>query len=1361
MSASLSKYLALIPPQNAGQPNFVAACTALLQGFADGTALMTATLPTIFDLDTAYQQQLDYTGQWIGVSRVLTTPLAGIYFSFDTPGLGFDQGAWLGPYDNPYSTTVLPDAAYRLLLKAAVGRNHWNGTIPGAYAIINSYLTPLGYSISIIDGQDMTMAYILFATTVDAITAGLYTGGFFDLRPAGVGVTGHYYATPGQPIFGFDIETTVVAGFDVGYWLSPNPPPIYVPPVVTPGAAQYQLPGTPAIVYSVRRLMSSYAGAAFRVRRDSDGSQADVGFTSSGDLDVAGLLAFVAGASGYVVTWYDQSGNGINATQSVTALQQRIVVLGTLEIKGIRAALHSLGADGVVVPAQTIGAPWSAFVVQGLDNTQNRRMLTANNSAAVRDWYLGYQGGYEEAVFFETGSAVARGAATPADEVYSVVSNLTAATGFADVYDATIGTSPVTWAGTSYYPSNTALYPIIDAVSSAGIRIINRAVGASGALAWKGDGNAYTYSASNGALLSAAAQSAAEATWPAAAPQFGNFAVSPYNAQYAIMQTTDGNNVVCYPGNINASHNSQGTGVAALYLCSGGPSGVSTPVFVADIIPVLSGIATSDTLLAIIPCADLAHILVITKNGSGAYTYHLVNVLGGAASEVSTGNFAAIRGASTPLLNGSGAVVGAGSWCDINSIGGTAYPLGCLDSNLTTLWISNIQNSQDLWCVKFNGTDWSLCNYIAQSFPTSGPLSAAPEAIWADNSMLAHIKGQSASGVSASIALWSFNAASNEIYRVWENDFLPTSFAASNSADPVAIVTGVTPSIRIGNRNPFTTGVSPAVNGDGTVIVVDPATGQVTSTAAAQNSIEAEYIVNGYTSGDQGAHRWHSPLSGYTSNLIDMVMMSGSGKPVVGMTKGFYSSGYAGGVWTFDYAGGGYLADCIAVCTPLPTGTGGYVHVAGAFPCADFQHVVIVLDYQSGTPTSNNYFYVVNISSSGTPTLVGAYQFDSGLQAFLGSGMPIPFGWWADTHYDLSGSSGAAMLESDLQHAWLLAYNGSSFCCVNLSAGVATQVPGPSASAAEGTPAFVLSSSSFLVPSLWADNGKCAIASLNSVAMWSRPLGSSLIGVYRDGVEFAGLADGIGSAYPPDPMYFGGQLVGVSDQHSYGTTHEFIAYRAALTNAQRQAIEFSQLSYYQLSPYANCHTNALASSASLADFSAFGAPTSYGDSGSALQIAGFAGGTQAGLSLSIVPAHSQGNLSVNVTVADPTHGVAPALCWLTSYFNGAPNSFAYALQVALVSGNLVLTLIRGSNSGGGANVVLATIAAGGASVGDIHRIEVDYNGTTGTHTVYLDGVQVGSVVDATYSAGTVGMFGVCTATTATAVAFDSLYLAWQ
>lgn len=86
---------------------------------------------------------------------------------------------------------------------------------------------------------------------------------------------------------------------------------------------------TPLVAFSLRQLSSAYTGKAIQVQL-SNGATQDIGFTPAGDLDTASLKTFVGGGTGYVRTWYDQSGNGYNATQTTAADQPTIMISGVI-----------------------------------------------------------------------------------------------------------------------------------------------------------------------------------------------------------------------------------------------------------------------------------------------------------------------------------------------------------------------------------------------------------------------------------------------------------------------------------------------------------------------------------------------------------------------------------------------------------------------------------------------------------------------------------------------------------------------------------------------------------------------------------------------------------------------------------------------------------------------------------------------------------------------------------------------------------------------------------------------------------------------------------------------------------------------
>jgi hypothetical protein len=104
----------------------------------------------------------------------------------------------------------------------------------------------------------------------------------------------------------------------------------------------------------LRKLRTAYGGYAFRVRRD-DSAEQDIGF--AGDyVDTAALLTFCGAGSGYVVTLYDQSGNGRDVTQATTTAQPRIVNAGALEQYPSGRAAMSFDGTNDTLRRSTAGA---------------------------------------------------------------------------------------------------------------------------------------------------------------------------------------------------------------------------------------------------------------------------------------------------------------------------------------------------------------------------------------------------------------------------------------------------------------------------------------------------------------------------------------------------------------------------------------------------------------------------------------------------------------------------------------------------------------------------------------------------------------------------------------------------------------------------------------------------------------------------------------------------------------------------------------------------------------------------------------------------------------------------------------------
>ena len=125
--------------------------------------------------------------------------------------------------------------------------------------------------------------------------------------------------------------------------------------------------------YSVRALNSAYTGALLRVRRSSDNAEQDIYAMANGDLDTASLLTFVGAGDGFVVTWYDQSGNGLNATNATAANQPQIVASGVLITDGSQPSLYFDGNnDQLNAPVVFSGTELSQIFVTNIANPQSK-----------------------------------------------------------------------------------------------------------------------------------------------------------------------------------------------------------------------------------------------------------------------------------------------------------------------------------------------------------------------------------------------------------------------------------------------------------------------------------------------------------------------------------------------------------------------------------------------------------------------------------------------------------------------------------------------------------------------------------------------------------------------------------------------------------------------------------------------------------------------------------------------------------------------------------------------------------------------------------------------------------------------------
>lgn len=185
--AEVSDYSGLITSEHADKPKFMAMVGAVAQCFVDQIGLLQS-MPDAFDLDKAVGAQLDAVGLWVGLGRNIAVPISNVYFSWDIAGVGWDQGVWKQPGDPDTGITTMDDDTYRLILKAKIGSNHWDGSMEKSVPILESVFAISGAQARIVDNHDMTMTIIIIGGTLSALSQALISQGYIPLKPIGVSV---------------------------------------------------------------------------------------------------------------------------------------------------------------------------------------------------------------------------------------------------------------------------------------------------------------------------------------------------------------------------------------------------------------------------------------------------------------------------------------------------------------------------------------------------------------------------------------------------------------------------------------------------------------------------------------------------------------------------------------------------------------------------------------------------------------------------------------------------------------------------------------------------------------------------------------------------------------------------------------------------------------------------------------------------------------------------------------------------------------------------------------------------------------------------------------------------------------------
>lgn len=153
----IADYLNIITSEHRQQPKYIAMLTAYLRKLQDAQLVIEA-FDLHFDLNEAIGAQLDRLGEVVGRSRILQFQPVG-------------------------SSAVLDDDNYRLIIKAKILQNQWDGTTSDMGALFKQIFPDM--TIEIIDNQNMSMEIQVLGLK-NNIQLQMLNNGYIIPKPEGV-----------------------------------------------------------------------------------------------------------------------------------------------------------------------------------------------------------------------------------------------------------------------------------------------------------------------------------------------------------------------------------------------------------------------------------------------------------------------------------------------------------------------------------------------------------------------------------------------------------------------------------------------------------------------------------------------------------------------------------------------------------------------------------------------------------------------------------------------------------------------------------------------------------------------------------------------------------------------------------------------------------------------------------------------------------------------------------------------------------------------------------------------------------------------------------------------------------------------
>lgn len=184
MSGILDGYLNMIPSANRDKPKFIADLLIDLHIY-DVLFQLNAKIDSAYQIDNAFGIWLDYIGEIVGASRVVSISETEAY--------------------------TLSDEDYRVYIKSKIAKNSWNGQID---SLQDLWFELFGKRIGIVDNQDMSIGIYLIGEYSDNMIRLIKA---HKIVPKPVGVLVHYYRFANGKIFSYGFDNEICTGYG-GAW---------------------------------------------------------------------------------------------------------------------------------------------------------------------------------------------------------------------------------------------------------------------------------------------------------------------------------------------------------------------------------------------------------------------------------------------------------------------------------------------------------------------------------------------------------------------------------------------------------------------------------------------------------------------------------------------------------------------------------------------------------------------------------------------------------------------------------------------------------------------------------------------------------------------------------------------------------------------------------------------------------------------------------------------------------------------------------------------------------------------------------------------------------------------------------------